>query len=112
MQESKRSAKDLCGRTDGNTKVIFPKEDVPAQPAESNTASVNAGDYVLVEVHTHSTSLKTHHIFTISSKWSLADMADIISRYLQIYWYMLADIYKKKESCSTEMFKKNIVTVA
>ncbi|XP_074500838.1 mitochondrial tRNA methylthiotransferase CDK5RAP1 [Sebastes fasciatus] len=48
--ESKRSAKDLCGRTDGNTKVIFPKEDVPAQPAESNTASVNAGDYVLVEI--------------------------------------------------------------
>lgn len=50
MQQSKRSAKDLCGRTDGNMKVIFPKEDVAAQPAESNTAPVTAGDYVLVKV--------------------------------------------------------------
>lgn len=48
--ESKRSAKDLCGRTDGNMKVIFPKEDVAVQPAESNTAAVSAGDYVLVKI--------------------------------------------------------------
>ncbi|XP_059184306.1 CDK5 regulatory subunit-associated protein 1 [Centropristis striata] len=46
--ESKRSAKDLCGRTDGNVKVIFPKEDV--QRTESKTASVSAGDYVLVKI--------------------------------------------------------------
>lgn len=50
MQESKRSVRDLCGRTDGNVKVVFPKEDVAVQPAESNTAQVNAGDYVLVKV--------------------------------------------------------------
>lgn len=50
LQESKRSAEDLCGRTDGNMKVIFPKEDVAVQPAESSTALVNAGDYVLVKV--------------------------------------------------------------
>lgn len=50
MQESKRSAKDLCGRTDGNVKVIFPKEDVAVQPAESKPAPMNAGDYVLVKV--------------------------------------------------------------
>ncbi|XP_073324164.1 mitochondrial tRNA methylthiotransferase CDK5RAP1-like [Pagrus major] len=48
--ESKRSAQDLCGRTDGNMKVIFPKEDVSVQPAESNTAAVTAGDYVLVKI--------------------------------------------------------------
>ncbi|XP_068598031.1 mitochondrial tRNA methylthiotransferase CDK5RAP1 [Brachionichthys hirsutus] len=42
--DSKRSAEDLCGRTDGNTKVIFPKED------ESNTAPVKGGDYVLVKI--------------------------------------------------------------
>uniref|UniRef100_UPI0037E99958 mitochondrial tRNA methylthiotransferase CDK5RAP1 n=1 Tax=Semicossyphus pulcher TaxID=241346 RepID=UPI0037E99958 len=48
--ESKRSAKDLCGRTDGNMKVIFPKEDVAVKPAESNTAQVNVGDYVLVKI--------------------------------------------------------------
>lgn len=48
--ESKRSAKDLCGRTDGNMKVIFPKQDVAVQPAESNTAPISAGDYVLVKI--------------------------------------------------------------
>ncbi|XP_054641405.1 CDK5 regulatory subunit-associated protein 1 isoform X2 [Dunckerocampus dactyliophorus] len=49
--ESKRSAKELCGRTDGNMRVIFPREDVALQSAESNTAAVNAGDYVLVKVN-------------------------------------------------------------
>ncbi|XP_022600675.1 CDK5 regulatory subunit-associated protein 1 [Seriola dumerili] len=48
--KSKRSAEDLCGRTDGNMKVIFPKEDVAAQFPESNTAPINAGDYVLVKI--------------------------------------------------------------
>ncbi|XP_040015636.1 CDK5 regulatory subunit-associated protein 1 [Xiphias gladius] len=57
--ESKRSAKDLCGRTDGNMKVIFPKEDVAAQPAESSAAPINAGDYVLVKISsTNSQSLR------------------------------------------------------
>ncbi|KAM8757442.1 mitochondrial tRNA methylthiotransferase CDK5RAP1 [Acanthopagrus schlegelii] len=61
--ESKRSAQDLCGRTDGNIKVIFPKEDVSAQPAESNSAPVNAGDYVLVKVlSANSQSLRGHAI--------------------------------------------------
>ncbi|TNM88373.1 hypothetical protein fugu_004627 [Takifugu bimaculatus] len=40
--QSKRSADELCGRTDGNTKVIFPKEGF-------NTAPINVGDYVLVK---------------------------------------------------------------
>uniref|UniRef100_A0A7N8WS84 Mitochondrial tRNA methylthiotransferase CDK5RAP1 n=1 Tax=Mastacembelus armatus TaxID=205130 RepID=A0A7N8WS84_9TELE len=48
--ESKRSAKDLCGRTDGNMKVIFPKDNVALEPAESQTGPINAGDYVLVKV--------------------------------------------------------------
>ncbi|KAK5913084.1 hypothetical protein CesoFtcFv8_002901 [Champsocephalus esox] len=48
--ESKRSANDLSGRTDGNTKVIFPKEEVAVQSAESNRAPISAGDYVLVEI--------------------------------------------------------------
>uniref|UniRef100_A0A3Q1J6B9 Mitochondrial tRNA methylthiotransferase CDK5RAP1 n=2 Tax=Anabas testudineus TaxID=64144 RepID=A0A3Q1J6B9_ANATE len=48
--ESKRSASDLCGRTDGNMKVIFPKEEVAVQPAESNSAPISAGDYVLVKI--------------------------------------------------------------
>ncbi|KAM8867430.1 mitochondrial tRNA methylthiotransferase CDK5RAP1 isoform 2-T2 [Synchiropus picturatus] len=39
--ESKRSSRDLCGRTDGNMKVIFPKQD---------GESVCAGDYALVKI--------------------------------------------------------------
>ncbi|XP_030585243.1 mitochondrial tRNA methylthiotransferase CDK5RAP1 [Archocentrus centrarchus] len=57
--ESKRSAADLCGRTDGNVKVIFPKEDVSAQPAGFSAAPISAGDYVLVKILTASSqSLK------------------------------------------------------
>ncbi|XP_061543139.1 CDK5 regulatory subunit-associated protein 1 [Phycodurus eques] len=48
--ESKRSAEELCGRTDGNMRVIFPKEDVAVHSAESNTAVINTGDYVLVKI--------------------------------------------------------------
>uniref|UniRef100_A0A672FFN6 Mitochondrial tRNA methylthiotransferase CDK5RAP1 n=1 Tax=Salarias fasciatus TaxID=181472 RepID=A0A672FFN6_SALFA len=48
--DSKRSAEDLCGRTDGNMKVIFPKEDVPGRNAESSKAPISAGDYVLVQI--------------------------------------------------------------
>lgn len=40
MQASKRSAAELCGRTDGNMKVIFPRGDGAFQP----------GDYVQVKV--------------------------------------------------------------
>lgn len=50
MQESKRSEEDLCGRTDGNMKVIFPKENVAVQAAEFSTAPISPGDYVLVKV--------------------------------------------------------------
>ncbi|XP_027859090.1 mitochondrial tRNA methylthiotransferase CDK5RAP1 isoform X1 [Xiphophorus couchianus] len=48
--ESKRSAEDLCGRTDGNMKVIFPKEDVAVQASASNTAPIRGGGYVLVKI--------------------------------------------------------------
>lgn len=48
--ESKRSAEDLCGRTEGNMKVIFPKEDVPAGGAGLSSAPIKAGDYVLVKI--------------------------------------------------------------
>ncbi|XP_006784898.1 mitochondrial tRNA methylthiotransferase CDK5RAP1-like, partial [Neolamprologus brichardi] len=48
--ESKRSAEDLCGRTDGNMKVIFAKEDVHVQPTAFSTVPISAGDYVLVKI--------------------------------------------------------------
>ncbi|TKS71084.1 CDK5 regulatory subunit-associated protein 1 [Collichthys lucidus] len=70
--ESKRSAKDLCGRTDGNVKVIFPKEDVAVQPEDSDMAPVNAGDYVLVKISSaNSQSLRGRAI----SHSSLGDRA-------------------------------------
>lgn len=79
MQESKRSAKDLCGRTDGNMKVIFPKEDVAAQPAESSAAPINAGDYVLVKVGSGS---YRSYIFKESALFEMffqtRDMADVL----------------------------------
>ncbi|XP_077385906.1 mitochondrial tRNA methylthiotransferase CDK5RAP1 [Festucalex cinctus] len=59
--ESKRSAKELCGRTDSNMRVIFPREDVAVHPAESNTAAINVGDYVLVKIMSAtSQSLRGH----------------------------------------------------
>lgn len=50
LQESKRSPEDLCGRNDGNVKVIFPRKDLPSDPTDTNTAPVKEGDYVLVKV--------------------------------------------------------------
>uniref|UniRef100_A0A8B9LGP0 Mitochondrial tRNA methylthiotransferase CDK5RAP1 n=1 Tax=Astyanax mexicanus TaxID=7994 RepID=A0A8B9LGP0_ASTMX len=48
--ESKRSSQELCGRNDGNLKVIFPRKDLPSQATDSCTVPVKAGDYVLVKI--------------------------------------------------------------
>lgn len=50
LQHSKRSASDLCGRNDGNLKVIFP--DVEMEDVNNSEVRVRAqpGDYVLVKV--------------------------------------------------------------
>ncbi|KAL0978664.1 hypothetical protein UPYG_G00173660 [Umbra pygmaea] len=63
--ESKRSDKDLCGRNDGNVKVIFPRQEVASQPTntgtDSHTAPINPGDYVLVKITSASSqSLRGH----------------------------------------------------
>lgn len=71
--ESKRSAQDLCGRTDGNMKVIFPKEEVSVQPTDCNTAPVNAGDYVLVKIQSaNSQSLRGRALSHCSLKEHVA----------------------------------------
>jgi len=57
VQESKRSAQDLCGRSDGNVKVIFPREDVRVGALDPGVAAIKAGDYVLVKVCPVSLSL-------------------------------------------------------
>lgn len=77
MQESKRSTQDLCGRTEGNMKVIFPKEDVAVQLADSSTAPINPGDYVLVKVGVQIVHLICNtHIFTYTHflKWTQSDI--------------------------------------
>lgn len=51
LQESKRSSEELCGRNDGNVKVIFPKTDLPVQPEKPQMAPIKPGDYVLVKVY-------------------------------------------------------------
>lgn len=50
LQESKRSSEELCGRNDGNVKVIFPKTDLPVQPGKPQADPITPGDYVLVKV--------------------------------------------------------------
>ncbi|KAL7837807.1 hypothetical protein SRHO_G00275180 [Serrasalmus rhombeus] len=57
--ESKRSSQELCGRNDGNLKVIFPKKDLPSQTTVTSMVPIEAGDYVLVKItSTNSQSLR------------------------------------------------------
>uniref|UniRef100_A0A3B3T5D7 Mitochondrial tRNA methylthiotransferase CDK5RAP1 n=1 Tax=Paramormyrops kingsleyae TaxID=1676925 RepID=A0A3B3T5D7_9TELE len=48
--ESKRSSQDLCGRNEGNIKVIFPRDNVPLLGDDAHTAPISPGGYVLVKV--------------------------------------------------------------
>uniref|UniRef100_A0AAQ6A090 Mitochondrial tRNA methylthiotransferase CDK5RAP1 n=1 Tax=Amphiprion ocellaris TaxID=80972 RepID=A0AAQ6A090_AMPOC len=107
--ESKRSAEDLCGRTDGNMKVIFPKEDVAAQPAESGTAPICAGDYVLVKVGWTSCrySFKESEHFYIFTKWSLT--ADVIPGFkFIINTYICLVLFSVKDTVCLQSYKKNV----
>ncbi|XP_008054504.1 LOW QUALITY PROTEIN: CDK5 regulatory subunit-associated protein 1 [Carlito syrichta] len=47
---SKRSAADLCGRNDGNLKVIFPDTEVEDITSPGLKARAQPGDYVLVKI--------------------------------------------------------------
>uniref|UniRef100_A0A663N970 Mitochondrial tRNA methylthiotransferase CDK5RAP1 n=1 Tax=Athene cunicularia TaxID=194338 RepID=A0A663N970_ATHCN len=47
---SKRSASELCGRNDGNIKVIFPDTETPDAGGCEAAARARPGDYVLVKV--------------------------------------------------------------
>ncbi|KAM4623052.1 mitochondrial tRNA methylthiotransferase CDK5RAP1 [Discoglossus pictus] len=47
---SKRSPTELCGRNDGNTKVIFPDIQVPGSSSLQNGGQAQPGDYVLVKI--------------------------------------------------------------
>lgn len=42
--------KDVVGRNDGNTKVIFPAVEIPDSEYSHTLRSINPGDYVVVQV--------------------------------------------------------------
>ena len=60
LQPSKRSAANLCGRNDGNLKVIF--ADVEMEDATDSGLRVRAqpGDYVLVKVRSSFCAFDLH----------------------------------------------------
>lgn len=47
---SKRSVKDMAGRNDGNTKVIFPAVEIPDSQYSQTLRSIKPGDYVVVQI--------------------------------------------------------------
>ncbi|KAK7107160.1 hypothetical protein V1264_015121 [Littorina saxatilis] len=47
---SKRSDKDLAGRNEANTRVIFPKADLPSNRNTLELSPVERGDYITVQV--------------------------------------------------------------
>lgn len=50
FQPSKRSALELCGRNDGNIRVIFPDVEMEDGPRLGSVVRAQPGDYVLVQV--------------------------------------------------------------
>lgn len=49
FQESRRSALDMAGRNDGNTKVIIPNKEIPSIDGQSSKL-LQRGDYIAVQV--------------------------------------------------------------
>lgn len=81
--ESKRSAQDLCGRSDGNVKVIFPREEGRAGALDSGLAAIKAGDYVLVKIlSTNSQSLRGRALSLCSLSDSPAQRETLIGQQL------------------------------
>lgn len=50
-QESRRGPTQLCGRTDGNIKVIIPNTNLPIEESSFNQ-DIKPGDYIIVKVST------------------------------------------------------------
>uniref|UniRef100_A0A8C9VX59 Mitochondrial tRNA methylthiotransferase CDK5RAP1 n=1 Tax=Scleropages formosus TaxID=113540 RepID=A0A8C9VX59_SCLFO len=62
--ESKRSSQELCGRNEGNMKVIFPQQDVALQASVTHTAPIKPGDYVLVKITSASSQSLRGHVLS------------------------------------------------
>ncbi|XP_017739594.1 PREDICTED: CDK5 regulatory subunit-associated protein 1 isoform X3 [Rhinopithecus bieti] len=61
-QLSKRSATDLCGRNDGNLKVIFPDADMEDVNNPGLRVRAQPGDYVLVKITSASSQTLRGHV--------------------------------------------------
>ncbi|XP_006860824.1 PREDICTED: CDK5 regulatory subunit-associated protein 1 [Chrysochloris asiatica] len=71
---SKRSATDLCGRNDGNLKVIFPCTELEDVSSPGLKVRAHPGDYVLVKITAASSqTLKGHALCRTTLKNSSAD---------------------------------------
>jgi hypothetical protein len=53
LQPSKRSMKDMVGRNDGNTKVIFPAVEIPDSECSHTLQTIKSGDYIVVQVSSY-----------------------------------------------------------
>ncbi|XP_004068980.1 CDK5 regulatory subunit-associated protein 1 isoform X1 [Oryzias latipes] len=71
--ESKRSAEELCGRTDGNMRVVFPKE----EPAGGSSEAITAGDYVRVKILSASSQSLRGRALGLSSLRGSADQEPV-----------------------------------
>lgn len=49
LKESRRGPSDLCGRTDGNIKVVIPNTKLSTSGSSYNQ-DIKPGDYILVKV--------------------------------------------------------------
>ncbi|XP_076850388.1 mitochondrial tRNA methylthiotransferase CDK5RAP1 isoform X2 [Brachyhypopomus gauderio] len=65
--ESKKSSQDLCGRNDGNVKVIFPRKDILSRLTDASPVPVKAGDYVLVKITSANSQTLRGHAFSHAS---------------------------------------------
>ncbi|XP_012694002.1 CDK5 regulatory subunit-associated protein 1 [Clupea harengus] len=82
--ESKRSAQELSGRSDGNVKVIFPKQEVPALDTGSCMEPIKLGDYVLVKVTSaNSQSMRAYPLCGTTLREATARSPDALLRTLQ-----------------------------
>eukprot|EP00058_Branchiostoma_floridae_P004291 XP_002589779.1 hypothetical protein BRAFLDRAFT_125887 [Branchiostoma floridae] len=54
---SKKSASDLAGRNDGNTKVIIPNMDIPDEVGGQKSSPMKTGDYVAVKITSYTSQV-------------------------------------------------------
>lgn len=79
--ESKRSSEELCGRNDGNVKVVFPKTDLPVQPEKPHMVPITPGDCVLVKITSANSQCLRGHALVHSSLNDRKTSEHLLSKY-------------------------------